>query len=160
MWLLIGGDSEVGRATLEHLESIGQPVLATTRRPDHAGPLRPLLDLGQPLGDWEPAAAVDAVCIFAAIARLAACHADPAVSAFINVTQTLALTERLLAHGCYVLFLSTNQVFDGNNPYVASGAQTSPVSEYGRQKARAEALLGPLMQHKAPIGILRLAKVI
>jgi dTDP-4-dehydrorhamnose reductase len=159
MWLLIGGDSEVGAAALRHLRSIGQPALATTRRSDRAGPLRPLLDLGKPFSNWEPPAGVDAACIFAAVARLATCQADPGASTFINVTQTLALTKRLVARGCYVLFLSTNQVFDGTTPHVASDAPTSPTSEYGRQKARAEALLRQLMQREAPIGILRLAKV-
>ena len=47
-------------------------------------------------------------------------------SAHINVTQTLALIERLLAHGIYVLFLSTNQVFDGETPHVASEAPYAP----------------------------------
>ena len=159
MWLLIGGDSEVGAATLRHAQSIGQPALATTRRPDRAGPSRPLLDLGRPLGDRAPPDDIDAACIFAAVARIAACQADPAGSAFVNVTQTEALTERLVARGAYVLFLSTNQVFDGSTPHVAADAPTSPVSEYGRQKARAEALLRRLMQGGAPVAILRLAKV-
>ena len=159
MWLLIGGDSEVGAATLRHAQSIGQAALATMRRPDRVGPSRPLLDLAQPLGDWEPPDGIDAACIFAAVARIAVCQADPAGSAFVNVTQTQALIERLFARDAYVLFLSTNQVFDGNTPHVAPDAPTSPVSEYGRQKARAEALLRQLMERGAPVGILRLAKV-
>jgi len=160
MWLLVGGDSQIGAATSRYAVSMGRSALATTRRVDRVGPTRPLLDLSRPLDDWLPPAGVEAACIFAAQARLAACQADPLQSALINVAQAQAVTQRLLAHGAQVLFLSTNQVFDGNRPRVPSDAQTSPVSEYGRQKARAEALLLKLAEQGGQIAILRLSKVI
>lgn len=160
MFLLVGGDLEVGGATFRALSARGIPVAATTRRPDHAAPDRPLLDLAAPLGTWEPPPGTRAACIFAAVARLATCASDPKGSAHINVTQTLALIERLLAHGIYVLFLSTNQVFDGETPHVASEAPYAPVSEYGRQKARTEAALRAHLERGAPAAILRLSKVV
>ena len=159
MWLLVGGDSEIGSATACHAEAMGRVVLATTRRADRAGPQRPLLDLAAPLYDWVPPSGTDAACIFAAVARIAACQADPAGSAYVNVTQTLELTRRLLKAGAYVLFLSTNQVFDGRTPHVPASAEACPVSEYGRQKARTEAMLRASMDDGAPVAILRLAKV-
>ena len=161
MWLLVGGDSEIGAATCRALTAAGRPVVATTRRPERATADRPLLDLAQPLGDWQPPAGTRSACVFAAIARLAACADDPAGSAHINVTQTLAVIERLLARGIHVVFLSTNQVFDGKAANVAPEAEapTCPVSEYGRQKARTEAALREHMGRGAPVAILRLAKV-
>ncbi|HTV26516.1 MAG TPA: sugar nucleotide-binding protein, partial [Xanthobacteraceae bacterium] len=96
----------------------------------------------------------------AAVARIAACAADPGGTAYINVTQTAALIERLLGRGIYVLFLSTNQVFDGNLPQMPTDAPYSPISEYGRQKMRAEMMLREHMARGAPAGILRLAKVV
>jgi dTDP-4-dehydrorhamnose reductase len=59
-----------------------------------------------------------------------------------------------------VLFLSTNQVFDGSVPNVPADAPHAPQSEYGWQKARAEEALLELMAHGAPVAILRLAKVV
>ena len=59
-----------------------------------------------------------------------------------------------------MLFLSTNQVFDGRTPHVRAEAPHSPVSEYGRQKARAEAALLRQLENGAPVAILRLAKVV
>jgi dTDP-4-dehydrorhamnose reductase len=59
-----------------------------------------------------------------------------------------------------VLFLSSNQVFDGTTPQVAADAPTCPVSEYGRQKARIESALKGHMERGAAIRILRLAKVV
>jgi len=51
-------------------------------------------------------------------------------------------------------------VFDGTRPHIAADAPTSPVSEYGRQKALTESVLKAHMERGAPIGILRLAKVL
>jgi len=160
MLLLIGGDSEIGAATARQLRERGVPVMATTRRADQVAADVALLDLSHPLDQWMPPVRVDAACIFAAISRLAACASDPEGSSRINVEQTLVLAERLLDRGIYVLFLSTNQVFDGSVAHVAAEASTCPVSEYGRQKARTEAALRDHMRRGAPVGILRLAKVV
>jgi dTDP-4-dehydrorhamnose reductase len=160
MFLLVGGDSEIAGATAAALRKEGAQVWATTRRPASAGPDRPLLDLSRSLDGWELPGGTQAACILAAVARLAACADDPAGSARVNVLQTIALVDRLIARGVYVLFLSTNQVFDGKTPCVPAAAPTCPVSEYGRQKAAAEAELRARMASGAPIGILRLAKVV
>jgi dTDP-4-dehydrorhamnose reductase len=160
MWLLVGGDSEIGAAACRTLTAAGRQVAATTRRPERAAGDRPLLDLSQPLGDWQPPAGTRSACVFAAVARLAACAGDPLGSAHINVTQTLDLIERLVARDIHVVFLSTNQVFDGRTPNVAPDEPASPVSEYGRQKARTEAVLKEHMSKGASLAILRLAKVV
>jgi dTDP-4-dehydrorhamnose reductase len=160
MFRLVGGDSEIGAATRRYLGAIGVAATATTRRPQLAGADRPLLDLAADLSAFEPAPQTSAACIFAATARLADCAADPAGSARINVSQTLTLAERLAARNIHVLFLSTNQVFDGSIAHVRADAPACPVSEYGRQKATTEAALRERMDAGAPIGILRLAKVV
>lgn len=160
MWLLIGGDSEIGMATHRYLQSRGIASAATTRRQDRVAADRPFLDLAGPLDDWEPPAGATAACFFAAIARIAACDGDPQGSAHINVTQTLALADKLMARGISVLFLSTNQVFDGSVANVPPDAPYSPVTEYGRQKARTETALRARMAQSKPAAILRLAKIV
>ena len=160
MWLLVGGDSEIGAASQRFLTAKGIASAATTRRPERVAADRPFLDLAQPLDDWALPAGTTAACIFAAIARIAACDADPQGSAKVNVTQTVALADRLLARNIPVLLLSTNQVFDGTVPNVTADAPTCPVTEYGRQKARAEAAFRERMDRGAPAAILRLAKVV
>jgi len=159
-WLLIGGDSEIGAATFQFVSKSDRLALATTRRQELVSPSRPYFDLAQPLKGWRPPQHASAACIFAAVARLAACHLDPVGSARINVDQTIALVERLLEHDIHVLYLSTNQVFDGETPFVAPDAAMTPVSEYGQQKARTEAVLQNHIVMGAPLAILRLAKVI
>jgi dTDP-4-dehydrorhamnose reductase len=160
MFLIVGGESEIGAAAFAAVKSQGHAAAATTRRRDLVGRDRPFLDLAASLDGWEPPEDVTSACVCAAVARLADCAADPQGSAQINVTQTLALVDKLLQRGIYVLFLSTNQVFDGRVPHVPADAPHSPVSEYGRQKARTEAAFHDFMARGAPVGILRLAKVV
>jgi len=160
MFLIVGGDSEIGGAAFAALKSQDHAVAATTRRRDRVARDRLFLDLAASLDGWEPPQGATSACVCAAVARLADCAADPQASAHINVSQTLMLVDKLLGRGIYVLFLSTNQVFDGRLPQVPPEAPHSPVSEYGRQKARTESALREYMARGAPIGILRLAKVV
>jgi dTDP-4-dehydrorhamnose reductase len=158
MFLVIGGDSEIGSAFYRTMKAAGKAVIATTRRSQlTADQLH--LDLAA-LSTWEPPSAISSACICAAVARLAGCAADPEGSAHINVTQTAALVDKLLQRGVHVLFLSTNQVFDGTAAHAPTDAPHAPVSEYGRQKARLEALLLPRIARGEPVAILRLAKVV
>jgi dTDP-4-dehydrorhamnose reductase len=158
--LIVGGDSEIASAAATHLRASGYDVAATTRRPDAVAADRPFLDLAQPVDDWPIPEGVGAACLCAAIARLADCARDPAGSARVNVDAIATLSRRLLESDVPVLFLSTDKVFDGTQPLVPADAPTSPVSEYGRQKAAAEAALGEAMRAGAPAAILRLAKVV
>jgi dTDP-4-dehydrorhamnose reductase len=160
MFLIVGGDSEIGAAAYRAMKAQGAAVAATTRRSERIASDRPFLDLAAPLDGWVPPPGTQAVCLCAAIARLAACADDPEGSAHINLVQTLTLAERLLARGIAVLFLSTNQVFDGRTPQERAEAPHAPVSEYGRQKARAETALLRQLESGAPVAILRLAKVV
>jgi dTDP-4-dehydrorhamnose reductase len=160
MLLLIGGESEIGAATFAALRAQDLPVVATTRRRDRIDTVRPFLDISAPLSGWEPPARTTAACIFAAKARLAACAADPVGSARINVTQTLALAKRLIERDIALLFLSSNQVFDGRVPNVPADAPPCPISEYGWQKALVEAGLRRWMDAGARVAILRLARVV
>jgi dTDP-4-dehydrorhamnose reductase len=158
--LFIGGDSEIATATGAHLRTVGFHVTATTRRPERVSADRPFLDLSQPVEDWPIPDGVRAACFCAAIARLNNCAHDPEGSALVNVSRTIALTDKLLARGLSVLFLSTDKVFDGSRPRVPAATSPCPVSEYGKQKAAAEAALGERMQQGAPVAILRLAKIV
>jgi dTDP-4-dehydrorhamnose reductase len=160
MFLIVGADSAIGAATLRRLSGGNEAAAGTTRRAASVGPDRYLLDLARPLGDWQPPPGTHTACICAAIARLADCAADPIGSAHVNVERSLVLIRRLIERGIYVLFLSTNQIFDGRTAHVAAEAKPAPVSEYGRQKARTEAVLLQHLQRGAPIGLLRLAKVV
>jgi dTDP-4-dehydrorhamnose reductase len=138
----------------------GFPAVATTRRTERLAADRILLDLAPPLTEWRPPPGTRTACVFAAVGHLLDCQRDPVGSALINVTRTLELVELLVSHGIYVLFLSTNQVFDGSRAQTPASDRLCPISEYGRQKARAETRLQALMSTGAPVAILRLAKIV
>jgi dTDP-4-dehydrorhamnose reductase len=158
MFLIVGANSEIGSATARLIRLMGEKVITTSRRAIEPGQVA--LDFDRPIGGFAVPEGVTAACIFVAVARLAACEADPVTSARVNVDQTIALVDLLAARDIYTLFLSTNQVFNGDQPHVPAETPTAPVSEYGRQKAETERMLRVRMASGAPIGVLRLAKVV
>jgi dTDP-4-dehydrorhamnose reductase len=52
---------------------------------------------------------------------------------------TIVLAKRLVEARVFVVFLSTNLVFDGETPFAKPTDPLNPQTEYGRQKAEAEA---------------------
>src|ERR1700722_2207422 len=130
MFLMVGANSEIGSATARAIRAGGGKVLATTRRRVMA-PDEVQLDFSAPLKNFTIPQGVQCSCIFVAVARLAACEADPLESARINVDQTIALVDLLAARGIYTLFLSTNQVFSGDKAHELADSPVAPVSEYG-----------------------------
>jgi dTDP-4-dehydrorhamnose reductase len=153
-WLVVGGDSLVGAAVLAELDRAGVAALGTTRRSAVAGPIRPLFDLTWDADRWNLPARADVVVLCAAVARHADCKRDPAGSFSVNVTATVALAKRMAESGAFIVFPSSNVVFDGLHPKSMPADATNPRSEYGRQKATAERELLAI-----GAGVVRLTKV-
>ena len=141
----------IGAALLTAYRQSGVSVIGTTRRQssDYL-----YLDLADDPTNWKLPRVRTAI-ISAGVTRLAACHDDPTGTARINVDKIGALAIRLLEAGTFVIYLSSDKVFDGTIQRIASDAAYSPVTEYGRQKMQAEMHL--LTQDRT--AILRLSKV-
>jgi len=153
--LIVGGDSTIGRALADHWRDKKILFHASTRRRNQISPERPFIDLS--LGCWPDnldryAGAV----LCAGISRLAKCEHNIDDARRVNVTNTARLAKTLTESGCFVLFLSTNHVFDGTKPLRTVAESVCPINEYGRQKAAAEKQLLPLQK----LAILRLTKVV
>ena len=88
-------------------------------------------------------AAVEAAVICAAITRQELCRKEPEATRQINVVRTLDLIRDLVEAETFVVFLSTNLVFDGSRPQRRGDEPLSPKMEYGRQKAEVEEALRP-----------------
>ena len=115
MFLIVGGDSEIGESRLRGAEGAAAACCVNDASPRWRRARSPVSrpwPLRWTIGSRRKTP--HRACICAAVARLADCAADPQGSAHVNVTQTLALVDKLLSRGIYVLFLSTNQVFDGS----------------------------------------------
>lgn len=156
-WLVVGGDGLIGRTLTRQLARDGITVLATTRRRGVAGPQRPYLELAQDPSRWVPPQPVSVAFLLAASANQLSCCADPGASRRINVDHTAALARNLVAQGVFVVFTSTNLVFDGEVPRYPTCAAPAPTSEYGRQKAEAERRLLALGEQ---VAVVRLTKVL
>ncbi len=151
--LIIGGDSAIGSALAAHLTQQGKHVNVTSRKPEAM--LK--LDLADAPEHWPQLPAADVAFLCAAATGLDACENDPVSTAHINVTHMQLLATKLFAQGMYVVFLSSNQVFDGQKPYRHAQEATCPANEYGKQKAAFEAWL---IAQPYSASVLRLTKVI
>ena len=155
--LIIGGDGLIGGRLARHLAGSGGDIKVTTRRPNADGARRIHLDLSHPSDTWPAPLRADVWVICAAISRFADCRADPVASRRINIEAPEALARIAFDQGAHVVFLSTNQVFDGRTACRAAEDTTCPESLYGKQKAAAE---GTLQALGGALTILRMTKII
>mgnify|MGYP003345501769 CR=1 FL=1 len=135
LWLVVGGDSTIGSALVRQATAAGRRVIGTSRKWSEKS-LR--LDLADDSRSWVLPERVGVAYLCAAVTSMDACRTSPGGTRWINVVQTTALARLLAARGARVVFLSTNQVFDGSKPHRPANDPTCPRSEYGRQKADAE----------------------
>ncbi len=163
--LVVGGDGLIGRALTLQLAASGWMVVSTTRRTT-AAPSQVNFDLAQGVSTLSgPGNAVPAgglvVFICAAVTGFAQCANDPEGSRYINVNRTVELGSYFMQQGALVVYLSSNSVFDGTFVDLNEMAATSPVSEYGRQKADCEKGLTAAAQDLiGACAIVRLTKVV
>jgi dTDP-4-dehydrorhamnose reductase len=136
--LIVGADSSIGRALAARLISAGKRVIETTRRHDTLCETRIFIDLTKEIENWLPPAKIDVAYLCAAVTSTEQCRQDPVHSAEVNVRNTLSLARNLISRGTFVVFLSTNQVYDGSIPWRKADDKVCPKTEYGRQKAEAE----------------------
>jgi len=123
--LIVGGDSQIGKALVEKLHSRNITVVSTTRRwpspPQATWDILPY-DLRWPT--FLPEAEFAFFCT--GINGFKPCEADPEEARRINVTLLTAAARQAKAMGCDVVFLSS------------SAADTHPDTVYGTCKRDAE----------------------
>lgn len=131
-WLIVGADGAIGSALANRFPQ----ALRTTRRTASDNALS--LDLSCDLAAWPIPDRIEVAFLCAAITSIEQCRKQPAETRHVNVSRMVQIATRLQARGAHVVFLSTNQVFDGSRPHIRPDERTNPLSEYGRQKADAE----------------------
>lgn len=151
--LVVGGDGLIGGALAKHLSEQGETPI-TTVLSDTKVPNSILFDLTA--SAWPLLPRVSAAVICAAVTSQQQCRKDPARTRHVNVVQTLKLIGELVATDTFVVFLSTNLVFDGSKPLRTLNETTCPKTEYGRQKAEVELAL---TEWRNKTAIIRLTKV-
>jgi dTDP-4-dehydrorhamnose reductase len=155
--LIVGGDGVLGNALDCHRRLQGGQTGSTTRRAGSSSPSTLFFDLEASPDSWPQWPDCDAAVLCASVTSLEKCRRDPAHTRHINVHQTVELAGALAQRGIFVVFLSTNLVFDGSTPLRHVDETTSPMTEYGRQKAETESLLSDRLGSRC--AIVRLTKV-
>lgn len=85
----------------------------------------------------------DAVVHAAAMSGLGACRNRPDEAKRVNVLGCKNVAEAAEEVGAYIMFLSTDMVFDGESAPYAENDPPSPVSVYGRTKLEGESMMPP-----------------
>lgn len=156
--LIIGADGVMGSALKKYLSSRKKKVIESTRRRNTCTTSRIFLDLSAEVDDeWIPPPGVSVAYLCAAVTSLEKCYTNPVQSAQVNVHNTVKLAKKCMENGVFVIFPSTNLVFDGTVPFRKIHNDVSPRTEYGRQKAEAEKRLHSLGEDLA---IVRFTKII
>ena len=157
--LVIGKTGTIGSALFTRLESINASVYGTTHRSDHSPQTNIFhLNLLDPPTTWTfPKTKFDVVYLCAGKCRMNLCEDDPIGTYKINVDATLALARHFADQGALIVYLSTNQVFSGEESHVPEQSPYQPLNEYGRQKAKIEELI---KSHCPQSAIVRLTKVV
>jgi len=144
----------IGAALARHAEISGMRVVCTSRR---ARPGMMSIDLAQPASLWEIPDAVDVAFLCAGMTSVPDCRSRPEAAYTINVERTWELAHRLTASGAFVVFPSSNRVFDGSVPRQRVDAPVCPMTVYGQTKAAIEQQLRTLGQN---VAIVRFTKIL
>lgn len=156
MYLIVGGDSAIGSALSAYWQAKGISHASSTRNKEAVTESRPYIDLNANAWSELEANRYSAVVFCAGVTKLASCAEHPEATRKINVEATIALANFLSIWAVHLLFLSTNQVFDGSRPNRKVTEKVCPINEYGRQKAEAERLILQMPRS----AVLRLTKVV
>jgi len=155
--LVVGANSQIGSALIEHLRKESYNVFGTTRDVKNNNKDLLYFDFSEPNLSID-FTKYECVIICAAITNIAQCESEPEKCERINTTNTIALIDRCVISKCFVIFLSSNAVFDGKKPFYKHTDTTSPITKYGNFKLIVEKYIQALPLNKACV--LRLTKVV
>jgi dTDP-4-dehydrorhamnose reductase len=99
----------------------------------------------------------DVVVLLAAVSDIDKCESRPELAEEINVRGTARVVEACAKTGAQLVFTSSAAVFDGTRHGYCESDVVTPVSVYGRTKARAEDLIRQALPSAL---IIRLALVV
>lgn len=154
--LIVGADSQLGTGIKHRLEGSGRHCLCTSRRPDIvASDL--FFDLSSGYNNWTIPDNITCAYFCTAVTAVSDCREHSAKTHQLNVVNSLEFIKRLQERNIFIVFPSTNLVFDGCEPFQAVDARYSPKVEYGRQKVEVEMELVKFIKH---VAIIRFTKIL
>lgn len=155
--LIIGIDSNIGKALAVKVKSLGWTVFGTTRRPEHSNPNNFYVDLEREQTIQNISGNFDVIYACAAITNMAFCEHNPEQSKQVNYNAQVALVRHCINKTKSYVFLSTAGVFDGSEPKRDINTTPNSKCQYGMHKAETEQFL---LSFSDKITIVRTSKVI
>ncbi len=155
--LIVGANGTIGHSLVTAFKTAEKTVCLTTHHRGLVNGHRLFLDLSEDISTWSlPSAQISTAILCAAVTSQEKCRLEPEYSRRVNVVGTIALAKRLVDSGVFVIFFSTNLVFDGKKPFTKANDPVNPQNNYGRQKAEAEA---ELLKLGNKVSVVRFSKV-
>lgn len=154
--LILGGDSIIGKALYLDLIKDNFLVYKSTRK-ENLETNEFYLDLSDDL-DFStfPNENFDFVFICISITSIDYCKKNILQSNNININQTINLIDYFIKKGAFIIYFSTNLVFDGTNNIMKYDSLVNPQTIYGKQKVEVEKYLLQIPNN----AVIRLTKVI
>ena len=124
--LVVGGDSQIGSALSDYWHENNIPFHATTRNKKMVSDNRLIINLNN-IDTFQNLKIYKSAIICAAITDIEECEKNPGRTRKVNVVGTVELVKQLSKKGTHVIFLSSNQVFDGQHmPNCCLGTTSFP----------------------------------
>lgn len=151
--MVTGATGLLGRAVVKQLELTGHEVIATgfSRASErvHKLDLTAPLDVEAFIAREQPQVIVHC----AAERRPDVSEQNPQAALALNLTASQALAMAAKANNAWLIYISTDYVFDGTQPKYAEDAATHPVNFYGESKLKGEEIV---LDTSADFAVLRL----
>ena len=140
--MITGATGLLGRAVKSQLEaSENHQVIATGFSRAQAGIYKLDLTQGEEVDDFIGHHQPNVIVHCAAERRPDVSEQNPSAALALNVSATKALAESAKKHGAWVIYISTDYVFDGTEPNYAESDKPNPVNFYGESKWQGEMAL-------------------
>lgn len=154
--LIVGVDGVIGSALKKALILNNFLVKGTSRRKNRKKDIY-FLDLEKPNFKIINKK-FDSVIICAGITSLNFCQKYPKKCELVNVLSIKNLIDYALAKGSFVVYLSSNSVFDGSKAFYKRTDITNPQFAFGRHQVNIEEHINRKLNHNACV--LRMTKII
>lgn len=156
-YLILGGDSKIGKSLFLRLKKNNLNVWRTSRNKNSLGNDCLFFDLAQDnINPQLLSTKFDVIYFCTSITSISFCENNLIESSKINVINTISLIKNFHDKGSFIIYFSSNQVFDGIIDKVTTDIGPNPQTEYGRQKALVENEIKKLSN----TAIIRLTKVV
>ena len=156
--LILGGDSKIGLLLKKNFRSNKINFISTTRNKKKISKKNIFLDLKN-FNNFIIPNNVDIAYFCLSITSINICSKFKKETRKINVFNTFALIKKLLEKDIYVVYFSTNLVFNKNNIKISYNSKFFPQNEYSYQKVMMEEKLQNFIKHKNFV-IIRFGKII